>query len=55
MIYMTYFELIFAFDLMVEVHFVEYGYLIVLAPFVEKTILSPLNSLIVFVQLLNSV
>ena len=55
MTYVTYFELIFAFDVMVDIRFVECGYFIVLAPFAEKTILSPLNSLVVFVQLLNPV
>lgn len=55
MTYVTYFELIFAFDVMVEIRFAECGYLIVLAPFVDKTILSPLNSLVVFVHLLNRV
>ena len=42
-------------DVMVEIRFAECGYLIVLALFVDKTILSPLNSLVVFVHLLNRV
>ena len=48
---MTYFELIFAFDVMVDIRFVECGYFIVLAPFVEKTILFLLNCFGIFVKI----
>lgn len=38
-----YFELILAFEVMAEIHFIAYRYLVASARFVEKIIISPLN------------